>query len=727
MRKIVVAVSLVASVALAEQNPNEQNLKEVKLQTSVVTGSAYASDVMQIPGSISVVDSKQIHAQNNQKIADTIKKLQGVRVGNDAGFNPRPRITIRGINYGTLLMLDGVVLSDLEGEARIINQIALYDVERVEVARGAFSSLYGAGAIGGVINFITSMPNKFSTDLIIGYGNEVKKDTADKNLFRIYANIGDAFLNNRLRVKLSGMYVTNTQSSNYPTTYGESSAPNSGVSGFYQDKAGKYILGTGGDRKYQIFDTRLKAELDTTQDSMLSASLSYSSYSYTFGNFKSYLKDSSGNPTNLISNKDYFVGSGYGGMGTYSHLVGNVSHITYFDASSFKVSASSVNLFSIWQDATQGTGDRFGGVGGTQDTDSSSNYLDFLYNLDISQTHKLALATQFRYYTYKQAQRNMTNWLDSSTRAGIDKLMKQKAFVGSVYASLDSAWSEYFSSTIGARYDYWNNFNGYYYNSSDTTGQKANDIKASIISPKLGISFTPTSNLAFKSSLGYGFRMPTMRDMYRFTHGRTHWNINTQLKREDAISFDIGAEYAGDFINASLFYYQTELFNMIYTTGDGSSSSAYQNINAGRGRINGIESALSLNFTQNLNLSANYTLTMATILKNETNPATNGHYIGGVPKHMANVSLNYMPNYGFYGSLWAYYVPAFFSSDKNTPVLTHTFGEYETQFNLNAKLGYNFKSGIDVSLSGFNITNNRYYDYYQVPGASIYGQIRFKI
>ena len=110
-----------------------------------------------------------------------MKKTAGVRIENDVSFNPRPKITIRGVNYGTLLMLDGVILSDLEGEARILNQITLYDIERVEVARGAYSSLYGAGAIGGAVHFITSMPKDFEVKTLASYGSELIEYGAEKN------------------------------------------------------------------------------------------------------------------------------------------------------------------------------------------------------------------------------------------------------------------------------------------------------------------------------------------------------------------------------------------------------------------------------------------------------------------------------------------------------------------------------------------------------------------
>lgn len=40
-----------------------------------------------------------------------------MRVDNNVSFNPT-KIKLRSINYGTLIMLDGVILSDLEGEAK---------------------------------------------------------------------------------------------------------------------------------------------------------------------------------------------------------------------------------------------------------------------------------------------------------------------------------------------------------------------------------------------------------------------------------------------------------------------------------------------------------------------------------------------------------------------------------------------------------------------------------
>lgn len=700
------------------------------VERAVVTGSALASDVEKIPGSITVIQSKQIQNMPNNKVTDTLKKIAGVRVDNDVGFNPRPKIKIRGINYGTLIMLDGVILSDLEGESRILNQISLYDVERVEVARGAFSSLYGAGAIGGVVNFITSMPTKFQSQALIGYGSEFQDDTADRNLIRMYASIGNVFLEKRLRVKLSAGY---TRSGGYPSFPAilPSGVSDSGVNGIITDKAGNKIIGTGGDRDYNIYDIRLKAEYDVNDSSTLSSMISFSNHNYTFDNYKSFIRDKSGNKTYLVCNKDYFVGSGLGGMGTYSHLLGNVSYSHDFGESYFKASYSTLNLFSKWQDAKQGVGTQAGGAGITQDIDSTSNYLDTLYHIDINDIHSISTALQFRYYKFTQLNRNMTNWKDYNSRTNTYRGYGGQAFVASTYASLDSAWLPTLSSTIGARYDYWLNYDGYLFNNDKPEQDRKNqNLYASVFSPKASINYMPDSKifegLVLKSSIGSGFRMPTMRDMYQFTHATTVWEINPNLKQENALSFDIGAEYSKSGYAISLYYYDTELWNMIYRSGSGSSNSPYKNMNAGRGRIHGIEFATTLPIYNDLNLEANYTLTLATILKNDAKPETIGKQLAATPKQMANIALNYFPQNGFYGSIWAYYTPAFYADDINTPPLSGTYGNYESQFTLNAKFGYNFNNGLEASFSLNNITNNRYYDFYQVAGASYYLQLRYK-
>ena len=210
---------------------------------------------------------------------------------------------------------------------------------------------------------------------------------------------------------------------------------------------------------------------------------------------------------------------------------------------------------SIWQDAAQGSANRYGGAGTTQDTDSSSNYLDIIYQTDVSNRHKLSLGAQFRYYTYTQEQRNMSNWLENSTRADTRRKFGNKAFVGSAYVNWEAQWLDNLATNLGGRYDYWRNFNGYMVNNLVTPHTSQDNIEnyESIFSPKFSLSYAPIKALLIKSSIGTGFRMPTMRDMYQFTHASNYWALNPNLKKESALSFDIGAEIRTSYIIGSLY------------------------------------------------------------------------------------------------------------------------------------------------------------------------------
>ncbi|STQ85884.1 TonB-dependent receptor [Helicobacter muridarum] len=743
MKKIFILSFALCQIMLAVNGDTQEdveidlsinNNQKYSLENVVATGSALKSDVVNIPGNISVIESNKIRKTANTKISDIVKKSAGVRIDNDVSFNPRPKIRIRGINYGTLILLDGLILSDLEGENRIINQIFLEDVERVEIARGSYSSLYGTGAIGGVIHFITAMPNEFEVRASIGYGNELQKGVADKNVVRLYGLIGGSLLDKRLRLKFNFGYKRSDGYSSFPTYFAKGSTTvtnaSTPVTGFIIDKAGQTIIGTGGDRAYNIYDTRIKAEYDISDNDMLSAMIGLSSYDYEFKNPISFLrKQKTGKPTNLIDGKDYFVGSGLGGRGRYSHIYGTLSYTHSFEDSILKVSLQSMNLLSIWQDALQGSGDRNGGPGTTQDIDSTSNYLDIIYQTQVFDSHKISSGIQFRYYGYVQAQRDMTNWLDNSTRTTNRIKFGQQAFVGSFYTNWEAQWFDNFNTNLGIRYDYWRNFNGYIINNLVMPNTTQNDIKnyESIFSPKFSVSYFPFSFLLIKSSIGTGFRMPTIRDMYQFTHASNFWALNPDLKKESAISFDIGAELNTKYLIGSIYYYQLEMKDMIYRSGSGKMNDPWRFINAGKGRVNGIELNMLIPlFLSDLSLEANYTLTNAVILKNAARPQSVGKQLVGLPKHMLNISLNYIPKYGFYASLWAYYTPPFYNDDANSTPISYTYGYYDSQFTLNAKLGYTWRMGLDLSVSFNNITNNRYYDFYQVEGANFYAQLSYK-
>lgn len=700
------------------------------LEKQVTTATRAQTPIDKAPGNVTLVTPQEMKERSPQKVSDFIKNYEGIHIRDDAGFIPRPAIKIRGISNGTLIMLDGVILSDLEGENRILDQLSLYDITKVEVVRGPFSSLYGTGAIGGVINFITSMPTKFESQALIGYGNGFKSNEADSNLVRGYMSVGNAFLDKRLRLKASYGF---TSSGGYPSVPAFGNKINfdklTDISGHTIDKAGTYIAGDIGRREYSLNDGRVKLEYDWSDNDTTSASASISNHRYSFVDINTNLRNSKNQFVYGNDNYSPFIGSGYGGRGSYTHYIASVSHAHSFnDESEFKATFSTVNLYSWWNDASQGSSPEptlAGGAGYSQDIYTSSNYLDLVYDKTFDK-HLVTLALQSRYLQLDQLNYGLSDWRVHRYDLGLNNAFGGKALLFAGFAQVDSNWTQNLSATLGLRYDYWQNFANYTKVKNTKTSVK--NVLQNSFSPKASINYNLLNFVILKSSLGTAFRVPTLREIFRISTTTNQWLNNLDLKPESGFSFDIGGEFNTPKNGVlKLYYFQTELSNLIYRSGQGNAASPFQNKNAGHGRINGVEVGYIQPIFNQLSLNASYTWTNAKIISNPTKKSTEGKFISNTPEHMAHMALLYGGNTkGLYGSIEGNFQSASYNDDTNTPILKHTFLHYDMQLRFDARIGYGFSNGWDLSASFLNFTNNRYYDLYQVAGASFFAQMSAK-
>jgi iron complex outermembrane receptor protein len=129
----------------------------------VVTASRIDIPLMESPGATTVVVKEDIEKTESKTIAadEALKLVPGVKVDNQAD-GERVHLSIRGEGILTergvrriMVLLDGLPLNDPTGQAPDLFDVDWDTVHRVEVLRGPASSLYGAGAAGGVINIET--------------------------------------------------------------------------------------------------------------------------------------------------------------------------------------------------------------------------------------------------------------------------------------------------------------------------------------------------------------------------------------------------------------------------------------------------------------------------------------------------------------------------------------------------------------------------------------------
>lgn len=720
--------------------------KDYELNKIVTTSTRTPTLISEAPGNVTVMDHKEIKDRTSQQLSDMMRVMAGIKVDKDAGYNGRPQVFMRGIPYGTLVMLDGVILNDLEGEMRIIQSISSMDIEKIEVVRGPFSSLYGTGGIGGVINFITSMPTKLESKAELGYGNEIVNGGAEQNRVRGYFSIGDAFFDKRLRVKASYGFTTSDGYARVPALMKKTfdTADNITVNG-HTPATGENV-GNVGRTGYLTNNVHIKAEYDWADKDTTSLTFNMSTINENQNSVKTDLRDANNQPvyggkisTGTTPNNFYspFYGIGWSGFRFEQNYIASISHKHYFDDdSSLTTTISSVDLVSHFADgnASNSNTSIFGGPGESLDNAASSNYLDVIYQNKLSDKHTLMVGFQGRMMSASNDRNYVGNWTQRDfwkTYTGLYIQDKSSAWTIAAWTQFTSKWSDVFSTNLGLRLDYWQTYNMTTMDktSTDPSRQVLPDTKKFFPSPKFALNYKPYKYTVLKGSIGLAFRAPNTREMYAHAHSGDYQESNPLLSPEYGLEFDLGIEqgnaYGGLF---KAYYYQTEMYNAIYKNGSGTVDDPYKNINGGHERINGVELEVDQKIYGDLSLMANYTFTNARVIKNNADPSTNGHYIAFIPQHMGHLALLYggEDREGFYGSLQMNVQSGAYTNIKNTKTPSHTFGSVDPRATFDAKIGYEFHNKTSLSLSFLNFTNAQYYDYYKTMGASFYVQIASK-
>ncbi|MBU0554843.1 MAG: TonB-dependent receptor [Alphaproteobacteria bacterium] len=129
----------------------------------VVTAAGFEQKITDAPASISVVTAEELKQRPYLTLIDAVRDLEGVDVGETSDKTGQRTISIRGMGSDyTLILVDGkrqnnhgdIYPNNFGGNQ--FNHIPPLDtIERIEVIRGPASTLYGADALGGVINIIT--------------------------------------------------------------------------------------------------------------------------------------------------------------------------------------------------------------------------------------------------------------------------------------------------------------------------------------------------------------------------------------------------------------------------------------------------------------------------------------------------------------------------------------------------------------------------------------------
>jgi iron complex outermembrane receptor protein len=125
----------------------------------VVTATGTPQRADEVSKVVSTLDATEIEAKHELTLSEALRGTPGLRVQQQGSPGSLTTLRIRGQrNFDTALLLDGLRVrdaSDINGSAlSLVSDLVPVALDRVEILRGAGSSIYGTHAIGGVINMI---------------------------------------------------------------------------------------------------------------------------------------------------------------------------------------------------------------------------------------------------------------------------------------------------------------------------------------------------------------------------------------------------------------------------------------------------------------------------------------------------------------------------------------------------------------------------------------------
>ncbi|MEJ2504776.1 MAG: TonB-dependent receptor [Ignavibacteriaceae bacterium] len=520
----------------------------------VITAGKYEQKKSELPVSSEIIQGSEFIEYNYSNLADALRYIPGVNMTEDQISIRGSSGYSRGAGSRALLAIDGLTFYTGDTGETVWEMIPVTELRRVEIIKGAASSLYGSSAIGGVINGITrQISEKPLTMLNAFYG------FYDKPYYKEWDWSGEHRPFNGLTLSHSNTF---------------------GKFGFNLSFTRLEDLSYRRDDFYKKYTGFLKAVYNFSSTS--SITLLADTFNKRAGNFL-YWKDS----RNALVPPDV---DNNGRIETNRYLFGiiykNVLSENYF--LNIKTSYYRNNFKD----------------NGTPSNESTSHLYRSEVQLNAGITDQIVLTTGVE---------GNTAFVKSNLFGN------PNSFGVGVYTVADVNFHFPLIASVGIRYDY----------------SKLDSLNGSgAVSPKIGLNYKLYDNLILRSSLGTGFRAPTLAEAFTSTSsGGITVKPNPNIKSESNTTFELGINYVPfNFVKLDFAVFRNEYYNMIEPGIDPSDGLAVFS-NVLRARIEGFESNVSTTFIPRmLDLELNYTYMWARDIKK-------------------NVALKYRPRHLFYSSL----------------------------------------------------------------------------
>jgi iron complex outermembrane receptor protein len=727
-------------------------------ESVLVTATRGASGRETSPASASIVTRTEIERRAVTSVDQALAPVEGVAAyrvrglaDNEAGIGMRGFSGRASGQSRVLVLLDGQPINNGYTGAVNWTAIAIGDVDRVEVVRGPFSSLYGGNAMGGVINVITRPIDRRSAEVFTQYGSNQTVTASARASVRLWSRLGlgvsyedqrtDGYQNQEaLRtavdstpaggIQVTGVtrYLTRTGTVNYAVGLrGDNSVERDGVRARAEYTFGPRSFGSfqyvrqATEYGYDPYTTTVRATADQPGVGQPAAGQPLDSGNVVFeedGRWRritlvpsAYLGPAGSTTSHLYQGQwlrsaasgDWRVQGGMldvprdrvGQPGTAATLAGGPGSLTL---------QASRNMFATAQ-WTRGLGARH------------------MLTAGADLRHERAAIDVFSVADYTTESRPLTSPLDTFSTG--------RAITTAAFAQDQIVLTERAGLTLGARYDHWRTYDAV---SQAAAGLAPVDFaarRAGALTGKAALVYRVAASTVLRTSVGTSFRTPTVFDLYRdlrLSSGQLLLG-NPNLEPERLTAWEIGVRHAiGKTISVDAAYYENRLRDLVQRAvdlaGDPTGFTS-RHVNAGRARARGTELALTWRPTSWLTARPTYTYTHARIVDNAAAPATVGKQVTFVPSHIAAGTLTAIAG-PIAATATARYQSAVFATDTNTDVVRNVPGAYDLFAEVDAAVTYTLTPRVSLNASIENLLDRRYYLFYRNAGRLASGSVRVR-
>ena len=634
----------------------------------VVTATRSEENPAEIPAKIEVIDRHDIEMTAATTLTEQLKKSSSLSVieypGALAGIGIRGfRPEFSGITKHSLILLDGRPIG-----ATNLATVLTDNVERIEVLKGPASSLYGAEAMGGVVNVITRKNTKgIAGEVEAGYGSFAT------NFQKV--NTGGAILADKLDFNVTaGRYE---QADNLKTGGNGDERANTA----YNTRNGSFRLGGNfaGDWRADLTANAYQGrDIETPGD-------------VAYGNVRSGSKDIDNNGV------DFRVGGGLGA----NNEVGVTAYHTEEDSEYYNnyYGSEAVPTYRNYDSETSWNGVQL------QDTYSWGN-------------HKLIAG-----FDYQYIEKISCSYLTSGERKSPSSPDEGRT---NLAGYLESVWKfagNRLTLTGGGRYD---EFEVETLATPSMSGFDPKEENFATLSPRVGANYLFDTGIRLHSTLGQAFVPPSAFELAGYSETEVDGVImitqgNANLDPETSTTWDAGMGYelSSFGLAADLTYFDTTVDDRITTRQDGNLKTYINSLGAD---IQGLESSLSfdlgvpMQWGRSVKLYANSTHILTAEEELDTGEMQDIH-------NVADYTYNYGVEYDdgtVDGRLHFRTVGPMRDTDWVTAGYPEI--EYPTCTVTDLVVGYNFLEHHRVALTIDNLFDTDYYEKkgYPKPGQSFF-------